>query len=434
MALDQPPVEGPDSGQEDQTSEPDDYPGCHLRAPLTGNGHILLSHEAPYLSKKPNTDYVHMGRVDFIHNGRKLPIGREHYWPSFVARDVNELRENTNTRKALREHRIFGDPDNDPAGGDEGTSSTAQRGSSKPQARSPSGKRSAGASELSKSDTRKSGENKSRDSSDQYAGSKPKGEGIALRAGAGASPDVDRAATTEPVVDGAIGDPTGDAPRSLSALGQASSNLGSQVLLPDSVTKSAFALTNLASGPAPGAPGPGHEPGEQKLAEARAGAAEESSSKLRPMGFITASPLTGSSGPSKPAGAPANAAGPSGGNLHIAGTSDARGRVSAPTRTGQVDGAGALNPPLLTPSFNDQKRKAAGDGSLLPPSGVKGESPEYQPSEFSFAGGVGSGGEGTDRSKQNKEFASPNLHDQNTAKGRAKKGSDSQLKELNKPV
>jgi len=38
-------------------------------------------------------------------------MNKEHYFPSFIAKDVNELRDNKNTRKQLRKYRIFAGPD-----------------------------------------------------------------------------------------------------------------------------------------------------------------------------------------------------------------------------------------------------------------------------------------------------------------------------------
>ena len=51
---------------------------------------------------------------------------------------------------------------------------------------------------------------------------------------------------------------------------------------------------------------------------------------------------------------------------------------------------------MLTPSFDEIGKLAAQAGH--PAAGATGDTPKRQPSEFSFAG------QGTDRSRQNKEF------------------------------
>ena len=59
----------------------------------------------------------------------------------------------------------------------------------------------------------------------------------------------------------------------------------------------------------------------------------------------------------------------------------------------------------MTPNFNDISKLAAQAG-LQDANGNIGDTPKYQQSEFSFAGMGGGPGEGTDRSRQNKEFTS----------------------------
>jgi len=76
--------------------------------PLTGNGHILLRYQ-PYM----HNDFVHMGHMDFFHKDGIINVNPEHYYPSFIAKDVEELRENRNTRKMLRKYRIFDGPENE---------------------------------------------------------------------------------------------------------------------------------------------------------------------------------------------------------------------------------------------------------------------------------------------------------------------------------
>lgn len=55
---------------------------------------------------------------------------------------------------------------------------------------------------------------------------------------------------------------------------------------------------------------------------------------------------------------------------------------------------------ILTPSFEELRQLAAQAGTFK----GDGDTPKNQPSEFSFAG-HGAQGEATDRSRQNKEFA-----------------------------
>ena len=45
--------------------------------------------------------------MEFIHNGKLLNINKEHYDPSFIARDVDELGENKDARLALRKLNLM---------------------------------------------------------------------------------------------------------------------------------------------------------------------------------------------------------------------------------------------------------------------------------------------------------------------------------------
>lgn len=45
--------------------------------------------------------------MDFIMNGEKLPVNDEHYQPSFIAADVNELSKDVEARRALRELKLL---------------------------------------------------------------------------------------------------------------------------------------------------------------------------------------------------------------------------------------------------------------------------------------------------------------------------------------
>mmetsp|Transcript_6174 Transcript_6174/g.9972 ORF Transcript_6174/g.9972 Transcript_6174/m.9972 type:complete len:195 (-) Transcript_6174:1088-1672(-) len=74
--------------------------------PITGRGHILMQYE-PYLEKRLDFEFVHMGNMEFYHRDEKLKINKEHYYPSFIAKNVDELRDNRNTRKMLKKYRIF---------------------------------------------------------------------------------------------------------------------------------------------------------------------------------------------------------------------------------------------------------------------------------------------------------------------------------------
>ena len=50
---------------------------------------------------------MHMKHMDFYHKEQKIEMNKEHYYPSFLAKDVDELRANPNTRKALKKFKIF---------------------------------------------------------------------------------------------------------------------------------------------------------------------------------------------------------------------------------------------------------------------------------------------------------------------------------------
>ena len=76
----------------------------------------MLRYE-PYIDiddETPNQYFIHMGQTKFYHmnhdyeqEGAEMEINEEHYNPSFIARDVDELRENKNTLKLLRKFRII---------------------------------------------------------------------------------------------------------------------------------------------------------------------------------------------------------------------------------------------------------------------------------------------------------------------------------------
>ena len=59
-------------------------------------------------------DYVQMAKMRFYKRDRKLHINPEHHQPTFIASGVDELRDQKNTCKILKEYRIFDKcPDDD---------------------------------------------------------------------------------------------------------------------------------------------------------------------------------------------------------------------------------------------------------------------------------------------------------------------------------
>jgi hypothetical protein len=112
------------------SSKPADYLSCKpalplslqklmslKKSPMTGNTHILMQMD-PYINqkirpadqqnKKPSSDeysYLHMGeKVRFFKGYNELQIKEEHYQQCFIAKDVEELRQNPNTRKELQKY------------------------------------------------------------------------------------------------------------------------------------------------------------------------------------------------------------------------------------------------------------------------------------------------------------------------------------------
>jgi len=71
------------------------------------------------MEKKKNFEFIHMGKMEFYHKDEKLDINKEHYYPSFIAKNVDELRDNRNTRKMLKKYRIFSEFKEDEDGGDD---------------------------------------------------------------------------------------------------------------------------------------------------------------------------------------------------------------------------------------------------------------------------------------------------------------------------
>ena len=61
-----------------------------------------------------DVDYVRMERMRFYKGDRKLRVNEEHYQPTFIASGVDELRDQKNTRRMLKDYRIFDQcPDDD---------------------------------------------------------------------------------------------------------------------------------------------------------------------------------------------------------------------------------------------------------------------------------------------------------------------------------
>ena len=50
---------------------------------------------------------MRMKGMEFYHKDEKVKMNDAHYHPSFLAKDVGELRDDPNTRKELKNFRIF---------------------------------------------------------------------------------------------------------------------------------------------------------------------------------------------------------------------------------------------------------------------------------------------------------------------------------------
>ena len=46
-----------------------------------------------------------MDKMGFHHKESMLDINKEHYFPSFIAKEIQELRAQKDTRKKLREYK-----------------------------------------------------------------------------------------------------------------------------------------------------------------------------------------------------------------------------------------------------------------------------------------------------------------------------------------
>ena len=92
------------------------------QTPVTGMRHILVTYQPKLEKKKPAAsdpfgkqhDFLHMKQMQFYLGSKRLDVGEKHYYPSFIAEDVEELAENPNARKALRQYKIFKGEDEEP--------------------------------------------------------------------------------------------------------------------------------------------------------------------------------------------------------------------------------------------------------------------------------------------------------------------------------
>ena len=55
-----------------------------------------------------------MGKVDYYQNGRQLEVEEKHYYPIFLAKDAEGLREQPDTRKILRKYEHLEEPEYKP--------------------------------------------------------------------------------------------------------------------------------------------------------------------------------------------------------------------------------------------------------------------------------------------------------------------------------
>ena len=136
-------------------------------APLTGNAHILLQYE-PVLAVRPagasHLNFVRMRQMDFFRQDAQLQINPEHYEPSFIAKDVDELSRNAGTRQALRQYKILED------GPEEQEESHIDPKATKTKEQQDAGSKKEKdmySDKMNRSEERKSGDNKSRDSTER---------------------------------------------------------------------------------------------------------------------------------------------------------------------------------------------------------------------------------------------------------------------------
>ena len=47
------------------------------------------------------------GRLGFSYNNEQIEMDESHYHPTFIARDIEEIRNNPETRKVLRQFQLL---------------------------------------------------------------------------------------------------------------------------------------------------------------------------------------------------------------------------------------------------------------------------------------------------------------------------------------
>lgn len=102
--------------------------------------------------------------MDFFRQDAQLEINPEHYEPSFIAKDVDELSRNAGTRQALRQYKILED------GPEEQEESHIDPKATKTKEQQDAGSKKEKdmySDKMNRSEERKSGDNKSRDSTER---------------------------------------------------------------------------------------------------------------------------------------------------------------------------------------------------------------------------------------------------------------------------
>jgi len=90
----------------------------HGATPVTQNTHILLQYQ-PYVKKRQQFHILRMDNMEFCHKHRLLDLNKDHpeykkhYHPSFIAQSIDQLREQKDTRKKLREYNVCDDGQED---------------------------------------------------------------------------------------------------------------------------------------------------------------------------------------------------------------------------------------------------------------------------------------------------------------------------------
>lgn len=65
--------------------------------PVTGNTHILLQY-SPKVKPRKRLQMLRMQQMSFYHKQNLMGINKEHYYPSFIATRIDELRAQRATR------------------------------------------------------------------------------------------------------------------------------------------------------------------------------------------------------------------------------------------------------------------------------------------------------------------------------------------------